>query len=224
MAQRFIVSRLLGIGAISFMLAAAPVHAQSTQSSGSRASQSTAANSADARNETTANTSGASEQRNSTTMNSSGASENRAGNLASEDQEMMQDIAHANLAEIEVGKLALEKSQNEQVRKFAQRLIDDHTAAMKELQKLAQSKNAELPTETDIQHKAIATALQALSGETFDNQFIQRVGVGDHQRTHELLQKTQKSAKDKDLRAYAQKTMKVVGQHLATAKKMEIKK
>ncbi|WP_192804969.1 DUF4142 domain-containing protein [Noviherbaspirillum aerium] len=213
MKQAYFLSRFAGIGAIALLFAAGPLQARPTQPATThdgRSSQTTAANSADIRSETS--------------MNTSGASEPRSGKLTEGDQEMMQDIAHANLAEIEVGKMALEKSQNEQLRKFAQRLIDDHTKANKELETLAKSKGASLPNETDIQHKAIATALQALSGETFDNQFIQRVGVGDHQRTHELLQKTQKTAKDKDLRAYAQKTMKVVAQHLAAAKKMEIKK
>lgn len=125
------------------------------------------------------------------------------------DKELIQDIAHANLAEIEVGKLALEKSKN------------DHGAAQKELEKLAQSKGLSLPQETDVQHKTISTALSALSGETFDSQFISRVGVGDHQRTHDLLRKAQKSAQMPELKSYAQKTQKVVDQHLATAKKLE---
>jgi putative membrane protein len=147
-----------------------------------------------------------------------------SGKISKADQEMMEDIAHVNLAEIETGKLALDKSQNPEVKKFAQMMIDDHTTAMKELQTLAQSKGVNLPTETDIQHKTIATALKALSGNTFDNQYIARVGVGDHQRTHDLLQKTQKNAKDPDLKAYAQKTIQVVDHHLSMAKKMDNKK
>jgi putative membrane protein len=136
----------------------------------------------------------------------------------------MEDIAHANLAEVETGKLALEKSKNEQVRQFAQRMIDDHTTALKELQTLAQSRGVTLPTETDVQHKTIATALKALSGDTFDHQYMERVGIGDHERTHDLLQKAVKNARDADLKAYAQKTLKTVDQHLSMAKKMETKK
>lgn len=149
--------------------------------------------------------------------------EKSPGKLTEDEHEMMQDLAHANLAEIETGKMALEKSQNAEVKKFAQKMIDDHTKSMKELQKLAQSKGATLPTETDVQHRTIATALKALSGDTFDSQYISRVGVGDHERTVELLQKTQKEAKDADLKGYAQKTLKTVQQHLAEGKKLEQK-
>lgn len=137
------------------------------------------------------------------------------------DVERMEDISHANLAEISVGKMALEKGQSDAVKKFAQTLIDDHTKAQDELKKIASAKGVTLPTETDVQHKAIATALQALSGETFDDQFIQRVGVGDHQRTRDMLADVSKNATDPQLKAYAAKTIKVVDSHLARAKKLE---
>lgn len=141
--------------------------------------------------------------------------------VGDKDVEMMEDISHANLAEISVGKMALEKGQSDAVKKFAQTLIDDHTKAQNELEKIASAKGVKLPTETDVQHKTIATALQALNGETFDDQFIKRVGVGDHQRTHDMLQNVGKNAKDPQLKAYAAKTMKAVDSHLAMAKKIE---
>lgn len=141
--------------------------------------------------------------------------------VADNDVERMEDLSHANLAEISVGKMALEKGQSDAVKKFAKTLIDDHTKAQNELQKIASAKGVKLPTETDVQHKTIASALQALSGDTFDDQFIKRVGVGDHQRTHDMLDDISKNAKDPQLKAYAAKTIKVVDAHLAQAKKLE---
>ncbi len=146
------------------------------------------------------------------------------GKLSKDDHDLLQDIAQANLAEIETGKMALEKGQSAEVKKFAQMMIDDHTKAMEELRTLAKAKGSSVPTETDVQHKAIATALKALSGETFDSQYIARVGVGDHERTHKLLEKTQREAKDADLKAYATKTIQVVARHLEAARKLEKKK
>ncbi|MDB5744680.1 MAG: hypothetical protein JWR68_2995 [Polaromonas sp.] len=139
--------------------------------------------------------------------------------VARADSKMMADLAHANLAEIETGKMALEKSQNEQVKKFAQQMIDDHTAAQKELQTLAQSKGVTLPDSTDMQHKTLATAMKAMTGDTFDSQYMKRVGVNDHQRTLQLLQKAQKNAKDPDLKAMATKMMPTVQHHLEMAQK-----
>lgn len=151
----------------------------------------------------------------------SGSASATAGSQVSKgDQELMEDIAHANIAEIQTGKLALEKSNNEQVRRYAQKMIDDHTTAMQELQKLAASKGVTLPTDTDPQHKVVATALKVLSGDTFDRQYMSQVGVADHKRTHELLEKTQRTATDPALKAYAQKTISVVHQHLQAAQQI----
>lgn len=137
------------------------------------------------------------------------------------DREFMEDIAHANLAEISTGKMALEKSQTPEVKQYAQKMIKDHTTAQEELSKIAQSKGVKLPTETDVQHKGIAAALGALSGDAFDKQYIARAGVGDHERTHALMEKVSKEAKDPELKAYASKTIKVVHQHLTSAQKLE---
>lgn len=51
----------------------------------------------------------------------------------------------SNQAEVELGNLALEKSQNEQVREFAQMMVKDHTAAIAKLQKFAGSGNQAAP-------------------------------------------------------------------------------
>ena len=137
------------------------------------------------------------------------------------DRRMMADLVHANYAEIETGKLALEKSQSPQVREFAQRMVDEHQQMLSELQEVAKTKGVTLPEGTDIQHKAISTALRLLTGQTFDNQYITRVGVNDHERTLELLKKTQAEAQDADLKALAQKAMPKVQEHLAMARKLE---
>ena len=141
-----------------------------------------------------------------------------AGAMVSrDDSKMMTDLAHANIAEIETGKLALEKSQNQQVRKFAQLMIDEHTAALKELQTLAQAKGVKLPDGTDLKHKTMAAALKVMTGNTFDSQYMKRAGVGDHEQTIELLQKAQNNAKDPELKAMASKMLPTVQAHLKMA-------
>ena len=140
--------------------------------------------------------------------------------LARDEVNLLTDLAQANIAEIETGRLALEKSQNPQVRKFAQQMIDDHTSAQQQLQTLAQSKGVTLTTETDLQHKTVSTALRVLSGDIFDSQYLKRVGVNDHQRTIALLQKTQRETKDADIQAMAGKMLLTVQGHLEMAQQM----
>jgi putative membrane protein len=143
-----------------------------------------------------------------------------AGKLQRADRGMLRDIAQANLAEVATGKLALEKSQNAEVRKFAQSMVDDHSAALQDVGHLARAKSLRLPEEPDLKHKTTMKAMQALDGERFDKLYVSQAGVGDHRKTRELLQKTQTGAKDADLRALAEKLLPVVERHLAHAEQM----
>jgi len=145
---------------------------------------------------------------------------NSGSQLQRADERMLRDIAQANLAEIETGRIALDKSKDERVRKFAQQMVDDHTTAMKDVQQLAQTKGVTLPDGPDVKHKTVATALKALSGDTFDKQYMSQAGLGDHRKTHELLQKTQRDAKDPDLKALATKMIPVVHGHLTDAEQI----
>lgn len=140
--------------------------------------------------------------------------------ITAQDQQLVNEIAYANLAEIATGQLALTKSKDPKVLGYAQRMIDDHTRAMKQLQTLAQSKGGTVPTETDLKHKAVGLELSALSGNLFDRQYLSQAGVGAHQRTHELVETVQKTANDPALRAHANMILPVVHSHLTEAQAM----
>ncbi|MEO7886706.1 MAG: DUF4142 domain-containing protein [Polaromonas sp.] len=141
-----------------------------------------------------------------------------AGKLARADKGMLDDLAQANIAEIEAGKMALEKSQSAEVKKFAQQMVDDHGSALAEVQALARAKGATLPDGPGMMAKTKATALKALSGTLFDKEYAKHAGVGDHESTIKLLNKIQKDAKDADLKALAGKMLPKVEAHLQMAK------
>lgn len=140
--------------------------------------------------------------------------------LSREDRDMIEDLAEANLSAMDTGRLALSKSQNPRVREYAQKMVDDHSAAQQELQQMAQGKNVTLPQATDLAHRAVAGALRFLSGETFESQYINRVGVDAQQRTVELLLKAQGQARDPELKALAGRMLPVVQGHLDMARQM----
>jgi len=149
-----------------------------------------------------------------------GATGSGAANLSAADKKAINDMALANMAEVETGKLALSKSQNADVKTFAQQMIDDHGKALGEVQALAQSKGVTLPTELDPKHKAVSAKLEKLSGDAFDKEYMKSVGVADHKATHAKLQAGSKNAKDPDVKALATKLMPTVEQHLKAAQQM----
>lgn len=156
-----------------------------------------------------------------TTTQSSTTTTAPATALSKSDQKMLQDMAYANLSEVAAAKLALTKTQNDNVRTFAQKMVDDHTLALQDLQQLAQKKNVTLPTEPDSKHQTMMTKLEKLSGTAFDQRYMAQGGLADHQQTHKLLEQVQNRAHDPELKAAASKSLTVVNQHLATAQQLK---
>jgi putative membrane protein len=110
----------------------------------------------------------------------------QAGDISAEDQEFLTKAIQASVAEVEFGRLAMEKSLNEQVRGFAERMVQDHTAANKQLLKLAEAAGKTPPTEMDQQHQLLHQQLSQLSGEAFDRKYMEGQ-VQDHEMAVELF-------------------------------------
>lgn len=152
---------------------------------------------------------------------SSAAMAQTGATIAKADADRLVAIAQANIAEVEAGKLALEKSSNADVKAFAQQMIDDHTQGLEETKKVAAAKNVTLPNEPDAAHKKMAEQLKALSGSSFDAEYVSKAGVQDHTKVHAALKKDIASAKDADVKALAVKLEPTVAHHLAMAKKLK---
>jgi putative membrane protein len=140
----------------------------------------------------------------------------------SADRTFMMKAAQANLAEVEAGRLAGEKSTNSDVKKFAQMMVDDHSQANEQLTDLAQKKNISLPNEPDDAHKKDAGRLSDLKGAEFDRSYMTMM-VQDHVKAVALFEATAKAAKDSDVRAFAEKTIPVLKHHLDMARDLNNK-
>jgi predicted outer membrane protein len=142
------------------------------------------------------------------------------GKLSSGDQAILKDMAMANMAEIEGGKLAQSKGQSAEVKAFGQQMIDDHTQNLTEVKTLAQARGVTLPTEPDAKHKAMAAKLEKMDGAAFDKAYMTQAGVQDHKTVHAKLVAASKKAKDPEVKALVDKTEPVVAQHLKAAQQM----
>ena len=162
-------------------------------------------------------------------MGASGGGQSAAGaatgaKLSAGDEKILKDMAMADMAEVEGGKMAQGKSQNSDVKAFAQQMIDDHTANLNDVKALAQARGVTLPTEPDAKHKAMAAKLDKMSGDAFDKAYMKQAGVQDHKTVHAKLMAAAKKAKDADLKALVEKTEPVVAQHLKSAEQMPMAK
>lgn len=140
-----------------------------------------------------------------------------ASKLDRSDRNALIEMAQANMAEISTGKLALTKAVNPEIKAYAQRMVDEHSKALAEVQALAQAKGVELPKELTVKHKAKGAMLEALKGDIFDRTYIKQSGRRDHRVTHEQLRDNMDKIKDPDIKALAMKMRPVVEQHLLAA-------
>jgi putative membrane protein len=126
------------------------------------------------------------------------------------------------MAEVEVGKLASQKASSDEVKKFAQHMVEDHGKGLTEGQSMAKSKNVELPSQPAKKHQAAMKKLEKASGSEFDRAYMQQM-VKDHQEALNKLRDAAKQASDPDVKAAAEKKAPDVEEHLKMAKDINAK-
>jgi putative membrane protein len=126
----------------------------------------------------------------------------------------------ASLAEVELSKLALQKSQDEQIRAFAQRMVQDHQKASAELKPIAQKHGIQASAQLDAKHAKKLEDLKAKSGEAFDAEYS-KIMMKDHEKAVGLFTKASKSTQlHSDLRNFASKTLPTLESHHRLANRL----
>jgi putative membrane protein len=128
-------------------------------------------------------------------------------------------LAAGGAAEVDFGRLAEGKSQNEPVKEFARRMVQDHTKANGELASLANAAHIPLPGELDPDHKEMRASLEGMTGAVFDLTYMQGQ-VADHQKAVILLQWEIGQGQDAPMQQWAAATLPVVLAHLEMAKNL----
>lgn len=140
--------------------------------------------------------------------------------LSSNDQAFVQQAAIGGMAEVEEGQIAASKAQATDVKQFGQRMIADHTRNNQELMSLARQKGVTTPPTLDTKHAQEAATLKKESGGAFDSAYI-RDQVAGHQQMAQMMRTEMHKGTDPDLKAFAQKTLPVVQEHLKMAQQLQ---
>jgi putative membrane protein len=127
--------------------------------------------------------------------------------------------AVGGMAEVALGKLALEKTTNPKIKEFAGMMVNDHGKANAELIAIAKTKNITLPGTVDEEHQKKMDELKQKTGTDFDKAYVDAM-VDGHKKTLTLMQDEAKDGKDADLKAFAAKTAPIVDTHLTLINKI----
>lgn len=128
--------------------------------------------------------------------------------------------AQSNLGELKFSRLAAERSQNDQIRKFAEQMLTDHDKAGNELKRIATGQGIELPTDLSPKQEAALAALGQLQGQAFDSTYAKQM-QRDHDAAVALFeQAADTETLDAPLRAFARKTLPTLKTHQQLARKL----
>lgn len=155
----------------------------------------------------------------SSSMQKSHSETSASMKLDATDRHFLDKAAEANKAEIELGQMAAQKASSDDVKKFGQRMVDDHTKANQQVEQLASQKGIQLPDKLSAKDEATKDRLEKLSGKQFDQAYMRDM-VKDHTVDVSAFRREAKMAKDNDVKSFAQTTLPTLQDHLKSAKEL----
>lgn len=129
------------------------------------------------------------------------------------DSSFVAKAAAGSLTEVELSKIAQEKSSNKKIKKFAASMVKDHEATNTKLKEIAATNRLDIPTKLDAAHQKMVDELKALSGAQFDQTYVDLMKK-DHDTTVALFDNAAgESTLSVDLRVFANKTLPTLRAH-----------
>jgi putative membrane protein len=139
------------------------------------------------------------------------------------DQTFVKKAVVGGLAEVQLGKLAVEHAASPDVKQFGQRMVDDHDQANRELMAVVESKGITVPTALDRKHQEAVDRFAKLQGTAFDRTYIQHM-VKDHEADVRLFRTEAQQGKDPELKRWAANTLPTLEEHLRIVRNLADKR
>ena len=129
------------------------------------------------------------------------------------DQAFVRAVLESDATEVQLGQLAQEKSQSEDVKQFGQKMIENRKRLDDQLAPLAKQLDVSEPKGPNKKTKQEIAKLQTLSGPQFDEEYI-RVVEKAHEKDVKNFKSEAQSAQDPNVQRAAQLDAPVIEQHL----------
>ena len=136
------------------------------------------------------------------------------------DQAFVQEASQAASANIRLGQLALNQSNNADVRRFAQAEIDEQTQNQNDLARLTPSLGITPPNTTLPKYQAAYDRLSQLTGRQFDSAYMSEGGINAHLENAALFQREAAFGQNPDLVAITDRGLPIINNHFTTASQL----
>jgi putative membrane protein len=125
--------------------------------------------------------------------------------------------ADGGMMEVQLGQLAQNNASSQQVKQFAQSMIDDHSRAGEELKSYAASRNIVLPNTLSNEKLRKYEDLSKKTGRDFDKAYMDFM-VKDHEEDIEEYREHARETSDPELRSWLESKIPVLEHHLEMAR------
>ncbi len=162
----------------------------------------------------------------SQTRNAANGIGNAAGNAtglgsptqaSAQDKDFLKNATQGSNFEIEAAQLALQKSSDDGVKKFAQMMIDDHTKLNEQMKPVAAEAGVTPPTGISKKDEKLIAQLKAASGPAFDKRYID-IMVADHSADLKEFKNEASGGQLASEKSAATQATPIVDHHLQEAK------
>lgn len=126
-------------------------------------------------------------------------------------QEFVNKAAVGGMFEVESSKVALDKAEDQSVKGFAQKMIDDHGAANAKLETIAGEQKLQVPADLDAKHKADLDALNAAAAPV-DETYV-KLQRAAHAEAVTLFESYSQDGDNATLKAFAAETLPTLKMH-----------
>jgi putative membrane protein len=141
------------------------------------------------------------------------------GSASPADKHFVKEALMGGMAEVQLGQLASQKGASDDVKKFGQQMVEDHTKLGDQMKGVASQVGVTPPASVSPADKALMARLQGLSGDQFDKAYI-RAMVKDHEKDLKDFQTEASTGTAQPVKDAASQGSSVISQHLAMIKQI----
>lgn len=142
--------------------------------------------------------------------------------LTSRDRSFFEEATRGGMAEVTLGRLARDRAQSEEVKNFAQRMVEDHSKFNDELLQIGGRLSLTAPANLNRKHQDLVDKLSKASGVGFDQQYMKAM-VDDHKKDVETFRKHADRGDPSDnpqLKTFAATKLPTLQSHLQQAQQI----
>lgn len=136
--------------------------------------------------------------------------------LSRQDRNFAEHAMAGSMMEVQLGKLADQRAENEAVKRFGQRMITDHAQANEKLSQIGSRLGLSAPSELPREQRRTVDKLAGLSGAEFDRAYMAAM-IDDHKKDIGEFRRQAERGENPELKTLAQQTLPTLEQHLRLA-------